>query len=53
MGDDAAEGLMCSGCGVYFEKAHGYPVLCRACWGHRSPKERAEAGVQRAELREL
>ena len=30
--DDMVDGLCCSGCGVYFEKAHGYPVLCHSCY---------------------
>ncbi len=50
--EDMVEGFMCP-CGVYFEKAHGYPVLCRTCWEDSTPQERAESGVQRATEKEL
>lgn len=30
--DDMVEGRSCSECGIYFEKAHGYPVLCEDCF---------------------
>jgi hypothetical protein len=30
--EDVVEGLSCSGCGIYFVVAHGYPVLCEDCW---------------------
>ena len=26
------EGRICSLCGQYFVKEHGYPVLCGECW---------------------
>jgi len=32
LADDMVNGLSCSECGVYFEKAHGYPVLCSDCY---------------------
>jgi hypothetical protein len=38
--DDILDGFQCSGCGVCFEKEHGYPVLCGYCW---------ERGVMRSE----
>jgi len=25
-------GFKCSACGIYFEKEHGYPVLCSYCY---------------------
>lgn len=34
MGDIAEDmviGLSCSECGIYFEREHGYPVLCDEC----------------------
>jgi NMD protein affecting ribosome stability and mRNA decay len=32
LADDMVEGRSCSECGIYFEKAHGFPVLCRDCY---------------------
>ena len=32
LADDMIEGLSCSWCGIYFEEAHGYPVVCETCW---------------------
>ncbi len=26
------DGLACSWCGIYFEKEHGFPVICRSCF---------------------
>ena len=46
--DDMIEGLCCSGCGVYFEEAHGYPVLCRGC-----KKADPDSEIQEAEHDEL
>jgi hypothetical protein len=36
--DDMVSGACCSRCGCYFEKEHGHPVYCLACWG-KTPKE--------------
>lgn len=30
--DSYTEGIVCSWCGTYFEKEHGYPVLCSYCF---------------------
>ncbi|HEX8575794.1 MAG TPA: hypothetical protein VF677_05830 [Flavobacterium sp.] len=30
--NDMVNGFSCSECGIYFEKAHGYPVLCEYCF---------------------
>jgi len=30
--DDMVSGRSCSWCGIYFEKEHGYPVLCQSCY---------------------
>ncbi len=30
--DDMVSGACCSRCSCYFEKEHGYPVLCVKCW---------------------
>lgn len=30
--EDVADGTCCSLCGLYFEEAHGSPVVCRSCW---------------------
>ena len=46
--DDAVEGACCQQCGVYFEKAHGYPVVCYSCWEDATPEERTALGLIRA-----
>ena len=40
MADDMVEGRSCSGCGIYFEKKHDFPVLCEDCYeeGDELPK---------------
>jgi hypothetical protein len=40
MAEDVIDGLSCSGCGIYFEAAHGYPVLCEDCWEDVSSAEK-------------
>jgi hypothetical protein len=30
--EDMIDGASCSMCGIYFEREHGYPVLCKGCW---------------------
>lgn len=56
---DKINGLSCSWCGVYFEKEHGYPVLCHDCWNdaikkHKNPKViEHNFGLQKAIHREL
>jgi hypothetical protein len=30
--EDMTSGLCCQWCGIYFEKEHGYPVLCKDCY---------------------
>lgn len=30
--DDMVDGSSCSYCGVYFERPHGHPVLCKDCF---------------------
>lgn len=32
LADDMINGFSCSECGTNFEKAHGYPVLCKDCF---------------------
>lgn len=32
LADDMINGFSCSECGVYFEKEHGHPVLCKDCF---------------------
>lgn len=49
--DDAVDGLTCSWCGIFFEKAHGHPVICNNCWKNAKPAERA--GVPKAYHKEL
>lgn len=51
MAEDMIEGHCCSGCGLYFKEAHGYPVLCNLCWVSWTKKERK--GLQKATIPEL
>ena len=51
MSEAVIDGACCSWCGVFFEKEHGYPVVCRACWRESTAAERV--GVQRATLGKL
>lgn len=30
--DKALKGLCCTGCGIKYKVAHGYPVYCSQCW---------------------
>jgi len=59
LADDAVGGLMCSWCGVYFEKEHGYPVLCKTCWNrgtlihHNGKWHEQHPGFQKAIHKEL
>ena len=32
LANDMIVGRSCSECGIYFEKEHGYPVLCEDCF---------------------
>lgn len=41
LAEDIIDGLACSGCGVYFEKEHGYPVYCPNCWEAEDYTEKA------------
>jgi protein-arginine kinase activator protein McsA len=38
MEDDNMKGLCCYACSVYFDRAHGYPVLCKWCWNTFYPQ---------------
>jgi len=49
--DMMVNGEMCSHCGVCFEKAYGYPVLCHTCYDEETEEERA--GLPRATNKEL
>jgi len=53
--DDKISGFNCSYCGVYFEKEHGYPVLCEDCWDNYmgSKKKLKKLGLQKARYKEL
>jgi len=52
--NDMLDGLMCSWCGTYFEKAHGFPVLCVACDDtRRADVPELSPEVQRATVREI
>ena len=45
MGNDMIMGKSCSYCGVYFEHAHGYAVVCKDCWSECSKKERENCQI--------
>jgi len=49
--EDMIEGCCCAHCGIYFEEAHGYPVLCKHCFNTETEQERA--GIQMAIYREI
>lgn len=48
MADDLIDGAACSWCGMYFEKEHGYPVVCDGCREGYSDKELAKLGLSAA-----
>lgn len=48
LADDLIEGFSCSWCGIYFEEAHGYPVVCNGCWKDSTEQERKGSCVQLA-----
>lgn len=50
--EDMKKGLCCEWCGIYFEKEHGYPVLCNNCFDD-DIEESQECGFQRAKNEEL
>lgn len=50
--NDMIEGFVCSWCGIYFERLHGFPVLCKKCY-HSDPKQAQSSGLQKATLKEL
>lgn len=53
LANDAAEGASCSWCGVYFNGAHGFPVLCQSCQKDATSNEMRTLGLQPATRSEL
>lgn len=56
MGDfanDIIYGRVCSDCGIFFEKEHGYPVLCVECHEDYIWQEEVEGKLPLATNREL
>lgn len=53
LASDAADGALCSWCGVYFNGAHGYPVVCQSCAKDSTPRELTKLGLQIATRSEL
>lgn len=51
--DDMTSGACCEECGIYFRKAHGYPVRCNHCWSSHPQWERKKLGLQCATIPEL
>lgn len=37
---DIVSGLCCELCSSYYERQHGYPVVCRACWSTLTDSEK-------------
>jgi len=46
--DDVIEGECCANCMTYFEKGHGYMVLCHRCWNNLSKTENGRRDYQKA-----
>ena len=40
LADSIIDGECCELCGMYFEDAHGYPVICKDCWKDLTKLER-------------
>jgi hypothetical protein len=40
MAEDIIDGFCCELCCCYFEKQHGYPVVCKECWDDLTPEEK-------------
>ena len=51
--DDMINGSSCSWCGVYFEREHSYPVVCKSCWKDSTEEERKGSMVQKAIEKEI
>lgn len=57
--DAIMEGCQCSWCGIWFEKAYGYPVICKDCWKNamKDYKDeddlRIDTGISKAAFKEL
>ena len=61
--EDMVNGFACSWCGIYFEKNHGYAVICTECWKdylHRYPGDKGDKkeqlrtlGLQVAHLKQM
>lgn len=57
--DDFINGQACSWRGVYFEREHGYPVICKNCWkkarkmGYTKEGLLKELGLQIAFIKEM
>ena len=43
MADDMTEGFACSGCGIFFNEPHGFPVYCQDCYADIPENERANS----------
>lgn len=40
LASDITKGLSCQCCGIYFEKAHGFPVYCKECFKFLAPLDK-------------
>jgi len=46
LAEEMVDGEICSRCQMPFEKAHGYPVVCRFCAQGESAKDLRAEGLQ-------
>lgn len=47
-----ATGLKCSACGIYFNKEHGYPVLCNCCYNSKYRRKYPDAILATNKIRD-
>ena len=51
--DDIIYGRVCSDCGTFFEKEHGYPVLCSDCFEADQWDKDVEGKLPKSTISEL
>lgn len=44
--DDIHRGFQCTGCGICFEKEHGFPVLCNDCKKYDTNSQLPQATIK-------
>jgi hypothetical protein len=53
LANDMVTGRSCSECGIYFEKEHGYPILCIDCFDADEWEEGVDGKLPKATITEL